>query len=151
MNQTKPNIVVIGGGTAATLISMPLARFLGIAGVIKKGFFAPKNATKGIIEDMVRYGEIARRDGILALEGVMDQITDPFMARGIQLAVDGNDPEMIEQTLESEMDSLSERHQNGKKVFELLGNADVGGTPVRARRLRDLADVAALVRMPALE
>ncbi|MFQ5653210.1 MAG: motility protein A [Planctomycetota bacterium] len=113
--------IVVGGALAATMISLPLKRVLGLPKVMKNAFFAQKGGFVDLIGDMVRYGEIARRDGILALEGIMDQIQDPFLTRGIQLAIDGNDPEVISETLASEMDNLSSRHAKGKQLFDTLG------------------------------
>ncbi len=114
-------MIVIGGGCSATMMSMPLGRFLNSPKAILKSVFTGKDSTAGLIKDMVRYGEIARRDGILALEGVMEEIEDPFLGRGIQLAVDGNDPDDIAETLGQEINSLSDRHGKGKAVLELLG------------------------------
>ncbi|MCA8959265.1 MAG: MotA/TolQ/ExbB proton channel family protein [Planctomycetes bacterium] len=114
-------LIVIGGGFSATLMSLPLKRVLIAPKVALKSVFSGKDSTGDLIRDMVRYGEIARRDGILALEGVMDEIEDPFLSRGIQLAVDGNDPEDIANTLGQEMNSLSDRHSKGKQVFDLIG------------------------------
>lgn len=113
--------IVVGGGLAATLMSLPLRRALKLHTVMLKSLFASKDSSAKLIEDLVRYGEIARRDGILALEGIMDEITDPFLGRGIQLAVDGNDPEVISSTLQQEMTSMADRHAKGKQMFELLG------------------------------
>ena len=113
--------IVIGGGMAATTIALPLSGVLKAPKVLKNAVFAAKDSSGQLVQELVRYGEIARRDGILALEGVMDQIRDPFLNRAIQLAVDGNDPDIISETLASEMDSLADRHEKGKKTFDLLG------------------------------
>ncbi len=113
--------IVIGGGTAATLIASPLKQMMAAPAILKIAVFNTKLSTASLISDLVSYGEIARRDGILALEGVLEQITDPFLSRAIQLAVDGNDPEVIDATLSAEMDAVGERHDKGKKVYELLG------------------------------
>ena len=113
--------IVIGGGTAATMISSPLQQMLKAPSIVKIALFASKESISGLIQDLVSYGEIARRDGILALEGVLDQVTDPFLGRAIQLAVDGNDPEVIDATLTAEMEAVGERHDKGKKVYDLLG------------------------------
>lgn len=113
--------IVVGGGISATLMSVPMKVALGFPKIIKNAFLTRKEALAALITDMVKYGEIARRDGILALEGAIENIRDPFLVRGIQLAVDGNDPEVIEQTLATEMDSVGERHLQGKKLLDLVG------------------------------
>lgn len=113
--------IVIGGSIAALLVSMPLARVLGAGKVLKKAAFADKFDPQKLISDLVSYAEIARRDGILSLDNMTDQIEDPFIVKGIQMAVDGTDPELIEQILVSELDALGERHRIGKAIFEGLG------------------------------
>ena len=114
-------MIVLGGGFAAVLISLPLKNVLSFPKIVKNAFFGKSESLVALVKDMVKYGEIARRDGILALEGVMDEIEDPFLVRGIQLAVDGNDPEIIDETMSTEMDSLGARHGEGKKILDLLG------------------------------
>ncbi len=114
-------LIVFGGGIAATMISLPLKRMMSLPKVLKNAIIVGKDSSKELILSLVRYGEIARRDGILALENVMEEMTDPFLARAFQLAVDGNDPEVISDTLIAEMENLSERHKKGKQIFVLLG------------------------------
>ena len=69
----------------------------------------------------MKFAEIARRDGILSLESMTGTIQDKFIVKGIQMAVDGTDPELIEQILEGELDSLASRHAEGRLLFETLG------------------------------
>jgi len=113
--------IVVGGGLAATMMSLPLQKVLAAPKVIKNAFFTKKASTASLVAEVVRFGEIARRDGILALEGVLGEVEDPFLARAVQLAVDGSDPEVIAETLQSEMDNLAARHRGGKQVFDNLG------------------------------
>jgi chemotaxis protein MotA len=89
--------------------------------VIKNAFLTKKRSNDKLVAEIVRYGEIARRDGILALEAVLGEIDDAFLARAVQLAVDGSDPEVIAETLQAEMDNLSSRHKSGKRVLDLVG------------------------------
>jgi chemotaxis protein MotA len=114
-------MVVIGGAVAAVLISFPLKSFLGLARVLKNVFFnRPKDPTE-LIEQLVSLAETARRDGLLALEGRLEEISDPFIVLGIQMAVDGTRAEVIEDIMRTEMDAVSARHSNGKKVLDQLG------------------------------
>ncbi len=113
--------IVVGGSVAAVLIAFPLKNVLGLAGVLKKTFFAKPTAPLQLIQDMVRYAETARRDGILALENAVDEGSDPFLVSGIQMAVDGTDPDVVEQMLTSELDALAQRHENGKSLLDTLG------------------------------
>ena len=65
--------------------------------------------------------EVARRDGILALENATAEIKDPFLVSGIQMAVDGTDPDQIESILLSDLEAVEARHADGKALFDSLG------------------------------
>ena len=113
--------IVIGGMTAATLVSFPLKAVLSVVNVVKNAFLHKALSAEKLIEDLVSYAEIARRDGILSLENVTKDIKDDFVVKGIQMAIDGTDPELIEQILTSELDSISDRHSRGKSIFDTMG------------------------------
>ncbi len=114
-------LIVVGGGVAATLTSMPLARFLKLPKVTSKVLLHKSVEPQELISQLVELAEVARRDGILALENSIEQIDDPFLVRGIQMAVDGSDPEVIEAIMETELENLMDRHEGGKKLFDGLG------------------------------
>ncbi len=114
-------MVVIGGSIAAALICFPLRTFLGTAIVAKNVFFNKQENFRGLIEQIVSLAETARRDGLLALEGRLEEISNPFIVMGIQMAVDGTRPEVIEDIMRTEMDAVATRHRNGKSVFDQLG------------------------------
>jgi chemotaxis protein MotA len=113
--------IVIGGMLAATLISFPLKAVLSVIGVMKKAFLHKALSPQKLIEDLVSYAETARRDGILSLESVIKDVDDDFVVKGIQMAIDGTDPELIEQILNSELDSVAERHSCGKNILDTMG------------------------------
>ncbi|HUW58483.1 MAG TPA: motility protein A [Planctomycetota bacterium] len=113
-------LIVVGGSFAALLVSFPLYRVFQVTKVLKKVVFADRTDPQKLIKDLVSYAEIARRDGILALENMTGDMEDEFIVRGIQMAVDGTDPEMIEQIMISELEALTERHKVGKKIFDAL-------------------------------
>ena len=107
---------LLGGAMGAVCMSMPLSRMLKLASVLKHAFFAKKTSPTEIIDKLVQFGEIARRDGILALEGVMEEVQDSFLIKGIQMAVDGSDPEMIQEAMTTELEYLQNRHADIKTV-----------------------------------
>jgi chemotaxis protein MotA len=113
--------IVMGGSVAATLIAFPLKNVLGLSKVLMKTVFTKAQSQTKLIADLVTYAEVARRDGILALENVVADIKDPFIVSGIQMAVDGTDPAMVEQMLQSEMEALAQRHADGKALFDSVG------------------------------
>ncbi len=113
--------VVFGGSVAAVLICFPMNKFLGIIMVMKNCFFnTPENVSR-IIEQLVSLAEVARREGLLALESKLDEVDHPFVQMGIQLAIDGSPPEVIEDLLRTEISALSTRHMEGIAVIDQMG------------------------------
>ncbi len=114
-------MVVIGGAISAVLISFPLKSFLSTARVAKNVFFNSQESVTDLIEQIVSLAETARRDGLLALENRVDDISNPFVILGVQMAVDGTRPETIENIMRTEMDAVATRHRNGKNVLDQMG------------------------------
>src|SRR5574340_841552 len=77
-------LVVLGGSLAAVLVSFPFRSFLGMAGVTRKVFFNRQPDHNALIRHLVSLAETARRDGLLALESRLDEVTDPFVALAVQ-------------------------------------------------------------------
>ncbi|MBN2710951.1 MAG: motility protein A [Planctomycetes bacterium] len=112
--------IVVGGGLAAALISVPMEHATSMFSVLKHAFIYKNQSPVDLIKHMVEYAEVARRDGILALENVTEGMTDEFLKKGVQLAVDGTDPELIDQIMNTELENIEARHMDGKKVFDLM-------------------------------
>ena len=110
--------IVLGGAVGTSLISFPLKNVLKILSVVKHTLFSKATDLTALIKQLVHFAEIARRDGILSLENSTKDIKDPFLVNGIQMAVDGTDPELIEQILTGELESISDRHADGKAMFD---------------------------------
>jgi len=114
-------ILVFGASVTVVFFCFPARNVKGIAGVVKKAVFYKSPSIDQLIEDMVSYAEIARRDGILSLENAIKDIDDPFVVQGMQMAVDGIDPELIEQIMVTDLDNLVERHDTGKGMWDAIG------------------------------
>lgn len=114
------SMVVIGGAAAAAMISFPLKNILGVPKVTMKVFFNKSVDVPALIKEIVSLAETARRDGLLALEGKMDEVDNPFVRMGIQMAIDGSQPEIIEDTMRTETDAIATRHREGKAVMEQM-------------------------------
>ncbi|MCL2062795.1 MAG: MotA/TolQ/ExbB proton channel family protein [Candidatus Cloacimonetes bacterium] len=114
--------IVVGGTLGACLISFSLSDVLSMFSVTKNAFFAKSRDQGQIINSMVDLGEKARREGILALEREMPRIDDIFLKKALQLAVDGNEPEVIETVMGTEIDNVDERHKIGKSFWETVGS-----------------------------
>ena len=114
-------MVVVGGSIAAVLICFPLKSFLNLGRVVRNVFFNKPDDITSLIEQIVSLAETARRDGLLALEERVEEISNPFIVVGIQMAVDGTRAEVIEDIMRTEMDAVATRHRNGKKVLDQMG------------------------------
>jgi chemotaxis protein MotA len=113
--------VVIGGTFAAVLIGFPLGRVLKVFGVAKNAFFAKAQNPVENIKSLVKLAEIARRDGILSLEQHLTGDVDPFLSAGLRMAIDGQDPTVIEGAMDQEIEALMDRHSAGKALFDTVG------------------------------
>lgn len=112
---------VFGGGAAAVLMCFPLKNVLGMLQSYKLFFLNKAPNYVQIVETFVTLAETARRDGLLALEAKIPEIRNPFIVLGVQMAVDGTRPELIEEVMRNEMDYTAFRHSNGKAVLDQLG------------------------------
>jgi chemotaxis protein MotA len=124
----KPNeiFLVLGGSVGAAMLSMPLHTITGVVAYLKKWVLSKESHVQHLITEMVQYAETARRDGVLALESVAREAEDPFLRRGLQLTIDGTDPEVIERILRIEIEAMGERHKHGKHFFHTLAKFGPG-------------------------
>ena len=113
--------IVIGGMLCSVLIHFSLPQFLGIFAVIKRTIMVKVPSPNEIIQQMVNYAAISRRDGALALEEQIRRVDNPFIAKGLQMLVDGQEEDTIRNLMTLEIESLGERHSNGKKILEFMG------------------------------
>lgn len=117
-----PAMLIVGGGmTCATMIHFSMGQFLGIFGVIKKTLMHKTIAQHELIQKMVNYAAINRRNGALALEQELPKVKDPFLVRGLQMLIDGQSEEDIRELLELEIQYMQERHATGKKILDFMG------------------------------
>ncbi len=114
-------LIVLGGTFGATMAGTSFDKIKGIPTLYKKAFFAEAPDLTGRMQELVGYAEKARRDGLLALDEQASSIEDPFTRKGLQLVVDGTDPELVAEVLEAENDAMRKRHQAGAQPFEKAG------------------------------
>jgi chemotaxis protein MotA len=124
----KPQEVflVFGGALGATMLSMPLHAITGVANYLKKWLMNKEAHVEHTIKEMVEYAETARRDGVLALEAASREAHDPFLRRGLQLTIDGTDPEMIERIMRIEIEAMQQRHKHGKHFWGTMAKFGPG-------------------------
>ena len=119
-----PSMIIVGGGTiAASMIANPLAEVVNLVGVYKKAIFTNVPVPTELIERIVGFAETARREGILALEQAIEDGDDSFLSTGVKLAVDGTEPDLIMDILETELQFVEERHKLGQTIIANMGNA----------------------------
>jgi chemotaxis protein MotA len=113
--------IVVGGTTCATMIHFSMKQFLGVMSVVKKTLLTKIAAPQEVIQRMVNYSAVNRRDGALALEQEIGKIKDPFLSKGLQMLVDGADEHAIRDLLGLEIQYMEERHSMGKKILDFMG------------------------------
>lgn len=114
-------IVVIGGTFAATLTRISLSQFLGSFKIAMKAFMNKSTDPQQLIEEAVELAKVARKEGVLALEG--RDIAHPFLKRGIDMCIDGHPPEVVQQMLAKDINLTISRHDIGVRMFKAIGDA----------------------------
>ncbi|HEV7222159.1 MAG TPA: MotA/TolQ/ExbB proton channel family protein [Pirellulales bacterium] len=114
-------IMVLGGGLCVVLTSVPLKIFLGLPRIIAKLLMNQGENLPALVGELVGLSEVARRDGMLALEDKLKSVKHQALVLGVQMAVDGTRPEVIQDIMHREMQAEESRHHTGRKMFELMG------------------------------
>lgn len=117
-----PSLMVVVGGTfGAVMMKFTLGQFFGAFKVAMRAFIFKLDKPEDLIEQTVEMANEARKGGLLALEG--KETGNDFLAKGIQMMVDGHEPEVVRQTLMKDLTAAVERHSTGKKIFMAIGDA----------------------------
>ncbi|HDQ41453.1 MAG TPA: motility protein A [Desulfonatronum sp.] len=114
-------LIVIGGTLGATLINYPLGHIIGVLGVVKNVFFTRLEQPAETIGKFLEYANRARKEGILSLEPLLKEIDDEYLRKAMQLTVDGVEPQMIQEIMQTEISYLQERHETGADIFAAMG------------------------------
>lgn len=113
--------IIAGGTIGATLIATPLSTFMLVPKLLMIAFTEKKHDIPLVIKKLVGFSERARREGILCLESELAGTDDEFLKSGLQLVIDGTDPGLVRDTLETKISFIAERHHMGANVFETAG------------------------------
>ena len=114
-------MIVVGGTLGATMINYPLKDVFGVLNVVKKALFTKNIPVDELIKRFLGFAKKSRKEGILALEGEIKDVTDEFLKKGVQLSIDGLEPQEISDVLETEVDFIRSRHQMGAEIFTTMG------------------------------
>ena len=112
--------IVLGGTVAATLVAYPIPQVKDIIKLTRKTFANRDSNPSKIINDIIGLANKARKEGLLSLEEVNDNLQDDFLKKGLMLVVDGTDPELVRNLLETELDFIEQRHKAGQGLFEAM-------------------------------
>jgi chemotaxis protein MotA len=118
---TPSAFIVFGGTIGVILISYPLRDVFGLFGVVRNAFFPHRYEPQHLIPTFVEFATKARREGILALEAAAAELKDPFFRQGLELVIDGLEPQSIRDILESEIEHIEQRHRRGTDVLSSIG------------------------------
>lgn len=115
-------LIIIVGTAAAVLIAFPTKTIMKVPSLLKI-IFVEKNEVKmdELIQNFTSWAEQTRREGLLSLESEMDEIKDPFLNSGLQMAIDGQNPDFIRDVLLEKIDAMEERHEEGAQLFTQAG------------------------------
>ncbi|MFQ5355115.1 MAG: motility protein A [Mariprofundaceae bacterium] len=114
-------LIVVGGTIGATLINYPLKEVLNTMSIGMKTFISKLPEPIGTIESLVELSQVVRKDGLLAMENSIGSIDDEFLKKALQMAIDGQEPGVIDDLLYGEVEKISDRHALGAEIFTALG------------------------------
>ncbi|HEY0000044.1 MAG TPA: flagellar motor protein [Actinoplanes sp.] len=114
-------LLVFGGAFAAGMAGGVLKDATGAVTQLKKAFLAKVTPPTKLVDDVVKLAEQARREGLLALEDAVKTVEHPFLKRGLQLAIDGTDPDELHDILHAEIAAKKKADKAASKLFENMG------------------------------
>ena len=114
-------VIVAGGTLGAVMVQTPIRTFVRAMGMASWVFVPVKLQLEDTAEMIVNWSNIARREGLLGLESIAEEEQDPFARKGLQLLVDGSEPEVIRAILEVEIDNREYQDIEAAKVFDGMG------------------------------
>lgn len=113
--------IVIGGTVGAVMLQSPVSVFFAGMRMVKWVFAPPVLAPRRLIEQTAQWSQIARKEGLLALEAQVETLSDPFMRKGLQLLVDGAEPDRLRDVLDVEINSFENKMKMGARIWESAG------------------------------
>jgi chemotaxis protein MotA len=117
-----PSLMIVCGGTmGATLLAYPLKDVFSVFRVVKNVFMHKSQVVSELIPLISEFAKKARQEGILSFESQLDDIQDPFLVQGIEMAIDGMESSAIEDVMTTEIIYLEERHRLGSDIFTTMG------------------------------
>ena len=119
-------LITFGGSFCALIISFPFKMIVKIPSILKLLLISPKDDRVALITSFSELSKKARQNGLLSLEDDIYEMDNNLMASGLQMVIDGIEPDRIKETLELELDAIERRHRLGQDVFTRLGELSPG-------------------------
>jgi chemotaxis protein MotA len=113
--------IVVGGTIGVTLVAYPLKDFLSVIKVVQKAIFTKNISATELVSKFTDFANKTRKEGILALESEIKELSDEFFKKGVQLSIDGLEPQQIRNILDTEIEFVRDRHKLGADIFISMG------------------------------
>ncbi len=114
-------LIVIGGTLGAVMLQSPLSTFMDGMRMVRWVFVPPPISPKGVIDQITKWSHLSRKEGLLALEGQIAALRDPFSRKGLQLLIDGAEPDRLREVLEVDIGTYEAQLKLSAKIWESAG------------------------------
>ena len=121
LSQPTALLIVLGGTMGAVMLQSPYATFVRGMRMVRWIWYPPVVNHQQLIKQVSNWSQVSRREGLLALEGVINQLKDDFARKGLQLLVDGAEPERLREVLEVEISTFEDEMKLSARIWEAAG------------------------------
>ena len=121
LSQPTALLIVLGGTMGAVMLQSPYATFIRGVKMVRWVWYPPVVDHQQLIKQVASWSQVSRREGLLALENVMNQLKDDFARKGLQLLVDGAEPERLREVLEVEINTYEQELRLSARIWEAAG------------------------------
>ena len=121
LSQPTALLIVLGGTMGAVMLQSPYATFIRGVRMVRWIWYPPVVNNLQLIKQVSNWSQVSRREGLLALEGVINQLKDDFSRKGLQLLVDGAEPERLREVLEVEISTFEDEMKLSARIWEAAG------------------------------
>ena len=121
LSQPTALLIVLGGTMGAVMLQSPYATFMRGVRMVRWVWYPPVVDHQQLIKQVASWSQVSRREGLLALENVMNQLKDDFARKGLQLLVDGAEPERLREVLEVEINTYEQELKLSARIWEAAG------------------------------
>ena len=147
--QATAAMIVLGGTLGAVLVTTPLSVFLRACRGLGSAFFVPASSTASTTDALIQYATKARKNGIVSLESEAGTISDPFLRKALNLAVDGTDLQELRKMMELDIYISEQRSESEAKVWEAAGGYSptigiIGAVMGLIQVMKNLEDIKAV-------